>query len=126
MNLFIAFLAIKLHLITVASKDHPRLETLKKSASVNGHDLKVLGFNKYYPSNSIKIKRVLEFIQNLEDDDVVLFVDAYDTLITSSATEILEKFSSFDHRLSSRVKKTAHLNLNGLVYIKKQNLHINT
>ena len=55
-------------------------------------DLQILGAGKPYPGNGQKIILMLEHLETLNDNDVALFVDAFDTLILAEPDEILNKF----------------------------------
>jgi hypothetical protein len=82
----------KLHVCTVASKETKDLNNLLKSCCKNNIDLKILGLNKPYFSHSLKLFYVQEYLNTLADDDILMFVDAYDVLIISEKNTILKKF----------------------------------
>ena len=55
-------------------------------------DIKVLGMGKPYFSHSLKLLYMSDFLNTLPEDDIIMFVDAYDVLIISDKKTILEKF----------------------------------
>ena len=90
----------KLHIVTVGTDDS-KMWALKQSAEKFG--VAVTNFGKgsdwYDPmeghAGMPKIKMVFEGIQDFNDDDVVLFMDAYDTMLLKDPKEILERFLGF-------------------------------
>ncbi len=83
-----------LHVCTVASYDDPGLVRLQRCCEGLGLDLVVLGYGKPYPRHGIKLHYVREHLNTLPNDDILLFVDAFDVIILDDAQTILEKFFS--------------------------------
>lgn len=84
--------------VTVAS-DTNRLEfhLLKASCSVEGVDLVCLSCDdSKYSGNLIKDELLLEYLEEVDSDELILFTDAYDTTFVGSEAEILEKYSRFE------------------------------
>lgn len=84
----------KLHFCTVASTKKNGLKQLLKSCRENKIDLQVLGFEKPFRGFCEKFIQMLEYIKTLNDEDIILFTDAYDSLVLSNEKTILEKFFS--------------------------------
>jgi hypothetical protein len=82
----------RFHVCTVASDSHPRLDQLIESCKVHQIELDVLGMGLPYPKNGVKLLYMIDYLKRWEDDEVILFVDAYDTLILVDKERILEKF----------------------------------
>ncbi len=80
------------HVCTVASHTTERLNTLIDSCQKHHIELTVLGLGLPYPGNATKLVRVAEYLETLEDDDIVMFIDAFDTLVVADKDVILEKF----------------------------------
>lgn len=77
-----------IRIITVASEKTPELRNLLKSADLSGVQVDVLGLGVPYPGHEVKLRLYLEYLENIEDEDeLVLGMDAYDTLITPSVLE---------------------------------------
>lgn len=96
----------KLYYITIATKPHIVLEKIKQKVQENKEDIYVLGTQENRPIGwnakgnfGIKLKEVKDFLLNqpLNNDDVILFTDAYDVIYCSNHSEILKKFYEFDH-----------------------------
>lgn len=88
--------SIEFHICTVASKRNTGLEKLELSCLKNMIDLKVLGLEKPYAGNGTKLIQMLEYLETLEDDHVVMFVDAYDVIIIADKEKIVDKFLSLN------------------------------
>jgi len=96
----------KLYYITIATKPHIVLEKIKQKVQENKEDIYVLGTQENRPIGwnakgnfGIKLKEVKDFLLNqpLNNDDVILFTDAYDVIYCSNHSEILQKFYEFEH-----------------------------
>ncbi len=75
-----------LHVCTVATEERKGLDQLKNSCKENNLDLTVLGFGKPFRGFCEKFVEMQTFISELPDDDIILFVDAYDSLILAMYT----------------------------------------
>ena len=82
----------KLHICTVATEERKTLTQLMTSCKKNGAALTILGMGTPFRGFCEKFVCMQEHIENLPDTDVVLFVDAYDTLILAPPDVILETF----------------------------------
>ena len=83
-----------LHIVTFAS-DETRLIYLKQSEQLFNVNIKYIIKNKwdgYYT----KITETQKYINDLPENDIVLFIDAYDVIINSNYIEILHKFLSYE------------------------------
>ena len=81
------------HLFTVAS-DESRMVLLKQTADWNGIKIHVLSIT-HWTGFIDKILAMKEAVDLLPDDDIACFIDAYDVLVMSDVTEILQKFENY-------------------------------
>lgn len=95
---------MQIYYITIATKPHLVLENLKRIVAKNGETITVLGESENrwigWESNQnfgIKLREVREFLQNtfLQDEDIILFSDAYDVAFCGTQQEVLSRFSTF-------------------------------
>ncbi|MBA2727612.1 MAG: hypothetical protein H0U49_05505 [Parachlamydiaceae bacterium] len=86
----------QLHICTVASQRNKGLDQLLDSCDRYGLSIDVMGMGQPFKGNSHKLMYVQDYIQNLDDNDVVLFVDAYDVLFFADADKILQTFLNID------------------------------
>ncbi len=82
--------------ITVASKDHPGLTNLKKSANHFGIDLEVLGYGQPYHGNGTKIHHLVQYLSSVDPEDIVLFTDAYDSIFVRDPSDLTVVFKEFE------------------------------
>lgn len=82
----------RLVVFTYCNKQHPGLDILIESAQAKGISLHITGWGDETPSPSKKLSASLSFIESLNNDDIVMFVDGYDTVILEDASTIISKF----------------------------------
>jgi len=80
------------HICTVANRPDPYLDKLIQSCEIHGIQLEILGMNEPYYGNSTKMFRLREYLNALRDEEIILFVDAFDVLIIADKNTILQKF----------------------------------
>lgn len=80
------------HICTVASKRNKGLEKLEYSCKKHSIDLEVIGLDEPYYGNGTKLFRMMDYLQNLDDNEIVMFVDGFDVIICGQKRKILKKF----------------------------------
>ena len=96
----------KLKVVTVAT-EREKAEKLERTCIHYGHNLYIFGNGKDWLGGDMeggrggfhKVQIFSNYLHKedyFHDDDVVLFVDGYDTFITATPEEILERFENFD------------------------------
>jgi hypothetical protein len=86
-----------LHVVTFAT-DNSRLQYLKETAKLNNleiHYIMKTAWNGFFD----KILYTREFLSDLDDHDIVCFIDAYDVISLGSSDEIISKFKSYNCNL---------------------------
>ncbi len=96
------------HVCTVATYNHPHLEKLKTSCKKHKIELEVLGMHQPWYGNGTKFAYTLDYLNTLKDYEIVLFVDAFDTLIVADKAVILEKFLNSNSLFTMSVEKNCH------------------
>ena len=89
-----ATLVIMLHVISFAT-DPSRLEYLNNSAELNKLKIHYLMASKWNGYTD-KITYTRKFLETVDPNDIVCFIDAYDVLAVGSYDEIVEKFKSYN------------------------------
>lgn len=84
-----------LRLVAVATSERSELTRLKQSATALGWTVDVLGLGDKWEGLGSKITYLTEYLKDVPCNDLVLFLDAYDVMLLSTATEIRERFESF-------------------------------
>lgn len=82
----------KFHVCTVATYRHPNLEKLIKSCEKHQIYLEILALGHPYFGNGTKFIHMKQYLDTLNNDDIVMFVDAFDVLIVANKRKILRKF----------------------------------
>ena len=93
----------------------------------NPYDLKidVLGFGKKWNGFTDKYKGVIEFLKDKKDDDIIVFVDGFDSKINKDPKNLIETFKKFNCKIL--ISKDPHLPGAKLVFNTcKNNLIANT
>ncbi len=82
------------HICTVASKTTPALAQLLASCKHHQFDIDILGHGLPYPrkGNGKKIMYLYDYLKNIPNDHVVMYIDGYDTLVMADKETILNKF----------------------------------
>ncbi|KJP85531.1 hypothetical protein AK88_04840 [Plasmodium fragile] len=82
----------KLHVLTFATHEQGYFKTLKESCSRLNIELTVLGMGKKWEGFITKLVKVKEYIKSCNDNDIVLFVDGFDTFFVQPANVIVERY----------------------------------
>jgi len=98
--------------ITVATKNEGYFPYLIESAKVNNCDLVVLGFGEKWQGFTWKFKLMIDYIKNLDPNEIICFIDAYDVIFLQPSYIIEERF------------KEITLNNNGIVISEDINVNL--
>ncbi len=85
-----------LHICTVATKRAKGLNQLLDSCKRFKIKPDILGMGKSFKGTGQKFSYVKEYLESLPDEDVVLFMDAYDVLVLADEAKILDTFLEMD------------------------------
>jgi len=93
----------KLHIITVATSSHYYLPYLKISCNNNGIPLTILGFGEKWKGFNWRFKLVLNYLKNLDENDIACFVDGYDVICTRNLNELSNVFFKLKNKYKCKV-----------------------
>lgn len=119
----------KLHLVTVATHSERYLPVLEKQSSDKNLELVKLGIGKKYIGHFMKDLEMIEYLKSddVDDEDIVAFVDGFDTLLLSEKDEIIKKFKKFDCQLLLSIENVGSLSfIHTAVFQKVKGKFINT
>jgi hypothetical protein len=85
-----------IHVITVATHNEGYFDALKQSCKNNNINLVVLGFNEKWQGFTWRFTLIKNYIKNINDDDIILFIDAFDIIIIDKIEEIERRFKEFN------------------------------
>lgn len=92
-----------LYIVTVVTDiNNKNYIRLLNSANLNGIKIIPLISNKpigHIQGFGMKIKLINDFITDKNDDDIVMFVDGYDVLLTGTQNEILKRYETFESQV---------------------------
>jgi hypothetical protein len=88
---------MSLEIVTYANKSQGMFEELVNNEF--GVPVKVLGWGKKWNGYSDKSKGLLEYMKTKSDEDIIVFVDGFDTKINKSPQNVLELFKECDCRV---------------------------
>lgn len=117
----------KTHLVTVATHSERYLPVLDQQAKDKGVNLIKLGFGKKYEGHFMKDKEMIGFLKTVDEDDLVVFVDGFDTLFLGDMQEVREKFDSYGGDLLLSVENIGTLSfIHSSVFERVDGKYINT
>jgi hypothetical protein len=97
--------------VTVATHSTPDFEIFKKSAEQHRLSFDILGWGQEYTSHMCKSIWLIEYLEQLDEEEVVLYSDGYDAIFLADENEILEKFRKLDHPVVYSAEQ--NLNMDG-------------
>jgi hypothetical protein len=80
------------YIVTYATHSERYFELLKQSFP----DIIVLGYGEKWNGFNDKVKASVKFCKSKQPDDIICFVDGFDSVVLTSKEEILEKYKTFD------------------------------
>lgn len=81
-----------LHIVTVATESKYYFPFLVQSCRRYGKELEVLGYGQKWEGFSMKFKLMIEYLETLDDDDIVCFIDGHDVICTRNLNELKNTF----------------------------------
>ena len=78
-----------IHLVTYATHSEGKFEELTKNK-----DLVVLGFGNKWNGFDDKIRGVIDYMKDLKDDDIVCYIDGFDSVLVKDASTIEQRFKA--------------------------------
>lgn len=116
-----------LHILTVATHSERYLPVLEKQVTDRGLKLNKLGMGKEYKGHFMKDLEVMEYIKKIDPNDLVVFVDGFDSLMLSSSDEVIKKFNEKNCDLLLSVENVGMLSfIHDTVFEKVKGKYINT
>ena len=81
-----------LYIVTVATHTQGYFKILQKSCERHGLNLIVLGFGKKWQGFAWKFKLIRDFLEFKDNEDIIVFIDAFDVIALNNMETILERF----------------------------------
>ena len=88
----------KIYVVTIATDVKGYLNVLKESCDINGFKFIHLGYKEKWGGFIWKFYKFNCFLNssNFNDDDIIVFVDGYDTICINNSEILLKKFLEYD------------------------------
>lgn len=84
-------------IVTVATHKQGLFESLINNKF--NENVKVLGFDQKWTGFKMKVELIYEYIQNLPDETIILFLDGFDSTINGSLEEAIKIFKTKDCKI---------------------------
>lgn len=117
-----------LHIVTVATHEERYLPVLEKQLEDKELKLEKLGFGQKYTGHKMKDTELLSYVKNVKNkEDIIIFVDGFDTLCLAKKDEIISKFEKYNKKLIISVENIGNLGfIHNAIFDKVRNRFINT
>lgn len=84
----------KLHVCAIATHETPELKQLLHSCALQGITLNILGDGQPFSFGG-KLRWVRDYLEKIPNHEIVMVIDAYDTLVLADEATILKKFQAY-------------------------------
>ena len=81
--------------ITVGTENNGYYNILKESCKKNNIKLNNIGYKKKWTGFTMRYELLYDYLNKIDDDTIILFIDAYDVIILKDKSEIINKFKKF-------------------------------
>jgi len=107
-----------LYIVTVATSIDYYMPYLIESCKRNGKELTVLGLNEKWQGFNWRFKIVNNFLNKINDNDIVCFIDGYDVICTRNLNELKNEFIRLKEKNNCRIIISENkTNKNNISYI---------
>ena len=90
---------------TIATHNERTLDILKESAIKNNIKLDIIGQGKVFKNYGIKLIWFLEYLEDIDDNELVVFLDGFDTILLTGENEFKEQFNEINDAEPDKKKK---------------------
>uniref|UniRef100_A0A6C0D3Q9 PLOD1-3-like GT domain-containing protein n=1 Tax=viral metagenome TaxID=1070528 RepID=A0A6C0D3Q9_9ZZZZ len=92
-----------LHIVTVATESKYYFPYLIESCKKYGKELEVLGYGEKWLGFNWKFKKMLEYLNQIPENDIVCFVDGYDVLCLRELNEMKKEFIRLKEKYNCKI-----------------------
>ena len=97
-----------LKVVTVATQQKLELDRLQSSLESQGMELTILGLGSKWGDFISKFKLMKEYVKSLPGDQMVMFLDAYDTYVRGNENEFLTRYKKFGSEIVTGAEVNLH------------------
>ena len=91
-----------MHIVTVVTESQYYFPYLVESCKKNGQELIVLGYGEKWLGFNWRFKKMIEFLKQLPEHDIVCVVDGYDVICTRHLNELEDEFIKIKNRTNCK------------------------
>jgi hypothetical protein len=92
-----------LHIVTVATESKYYFPYLIESCRRNGKELTILGYGKKWRGFNWRLKLMISYLQTLNPNDIVCFVDGYDVICLRNLNELKDEFLRISENSNAKI-----------------------
>lgn len=92
-----------LHIITVSTHSDYYFPYLIKSCKNNGKELTVLAFGEKWMGFNWRFKLVINYLKNINKNDIVCFVDGFDVICTRKLNQLEKVFFNLKNKYNCKI-----------------------
>ncbi len=92
-----------IHIVTVANKAKYYFDYLKESCKNNGKNLEIIGFGEEWLGYNWKFKKMIQYLNNLNPNDIVCFVDGFDVICVRNLNNLKNDFLKIKSRENCKI-----------------------
>ncbi len=92
-----------MHIVTVANESKYYFPYLVESCKKNGQELTILGYGEKWLGFNWKFKKMINFLKQLPEHDIVCFVDGYDVICTRNLNDLEDEFIKIKTRMNCKL-----------------------
>ena len=92
-------------IIYTYGNEYKKMKTLEESCDINKANIYIDGIGHKWIDYSNKLKNFHKFLENIEDNKVVMFVDGFDVIIFDNPENMLNKFKEFNKNMVFSAEK---------------------
>lgn len=89
----------------MATHSERMLPLLKQSAINNGINLEIFGMGGKWKNYGNKLNEISKYIENINNDEIVFFLDGFDTVILAPEHIILQRYNYVNNKIKDQRKK---------------------
>lgn len=116
-----------LHVVTVATHSERYLPVLEKQVEDKKLKLVKLGEGKKYYGHYMKDLEMIEYLKTIPKEDIVIFLDGFDSLMLADQEEVITKFKKLDAKLVLSIENIGALRfIHACIFEQIQDHYLNT
>jgi hypothetical protein len=114
---------VKTYIVTIATEDKYYLPYLKKTCKKYGSELIILAYGEKWQGFNWRNKLVLNFLNKLNNDDIVCVIDGYDVICVRNLDQFANSFIKIKNKYNCKIIVGEHNFVKNNSYYLKNFIH---